>query len=45
MAVIPPFPILEMLDHNRIMPSYLRREIWEPSLRIMEGGDPPSYFV
>jgi hypothetical protein len=30
MAVVGPLPILELLDHHRIMPNYLRQELWEP---------------
>lgn len=45
MAVIPPVPILELLDHHRIMPGYLRQQIWEPYLRMSEGAAPPDYFI
>jgi hypothetical protein len=45
MAVVPPLPILELLDHHRIMPDYLRTEMWEPYMNIRSGGEPPSYFV
>lgn len=45
MAVIPPLPILELLDHNKIMPGYLRAEVWEPYLKMKSGGERPSYFV
>jgi hypothetical protein len=45
MAVVPPMPILELLDHNNIMPNYLRTEVWEPYRRMRDGGAPPSYFV
>jgi hypothetical protein len=30
MAVVPPLPILELLDHHSMMPPYLRNEVWEP---------------
>jgi hypothetical protein len=45
MAVVPPMPILQLLDHNNIMPGYLRTEIWEPYMKLKNGGTPPSYFV
>jgi hypothetical protein len=45
MAVIPPLPILELLDHHNIMPGYLRSELWEPFQNMRKGGPRPSYFV
>lgn len=33
MAVVGPVPILELLDHHKIMPGYLREQVWEPHLR------------
>jgi hypothetical protein len=33
MAVIPPLPILEMLDHHSIMPGYLKEEVWIPYMQ------------
>jgi hypothetical protein len=34
MAVIPPLPILELLNHHSIMPAYLRKEVWMPYQQI-----------
>ena len=46
MAVVPPLPILELLNHHGIMPGYLRTEVWEPYMKVRSGEDrPPSYFV
>jgi hypothetical protein len=28
MAVVGPWPVLELLDQNKIMPRYLREEMW-----------------
>ena len=30
MAVVSPWPVLELLNHNDIMPQYLRKEMWQP---------------
>jgi hypothetical protein len=30
MALVGPLPVLEMLDANRIMPEYLKKQLWEP---------------
>jgi hypothetical protein len=31
MAVVGPWPILELLNHHNIMPHYLRDEMWNPA--------------
>jgi len=33
MAVVGPWPVLELLNHNGIMPRYLREEMWNPRHR------------
>jgi hypothetical protein len=38
MAVIPPLPIFQLLDHHSIMPGYLRTEVWEPYKRKISGS-------
>jgi hypothetical protein len=34
MAVVGPLPILELLDHHRIMPPYLREQVWDPYIKL-----------
>jgi hypothetical protein len=33
MALVGPLPILEMLDANKMMPGYLRNELWNPYIK------------
>ncbi|HYR21868.1 MAG TPA: serine protease [Chthoniobacterales bacterium] len=30
MTVVGPLPVLELLDHHKLMPRYLREELWDP---------------
>ena len=30
MTAVGPLPILELLDHHKFMPRYLREELWDP---------------
>jgi len=36
MAVVGPLPILELLDHHRIMPQYLREQVWETYVKLRQ---------